>query len=305
MKGILFVGHGELPVAMKHSAQMIIGPASNLYAVSLEPDDGKEELATKLDEVIQQMKEYDTILVFADLLGGSPANAALEKFFNSDEVTIISGMNLPMVLTAALADLPAQEIISEGRAGIKDLKNQVEEQKKPVQKKEQVQKKAGRPVEIKNVRIDARGIHGQVATAWVPHFGVNRIIVIDDRAVKDDVQKMALKVAKPNQAKLSILSTKKAVERLQDVHAYQDESAMIILQRVETLSALDKLGYHFKEVNMGNIPNRPDTKAYRKTVNLTNEEVEIIRQQISHGTHFTAQQVPNDTQVDFDKVIQE
>ena len=158
-------------------------------------------------------------------------------------------------------------------------------------------------MEIKNVRIDARGIHGQVATAWVPHLGVNRIIVIDDVTVKDDMQKMALKMAKPNNVKLSILSTEKAKQRLNEVGAYKDEKILIILQRIDTLKALMNLGHIFSEVNVGNVPARPSSKAYQKTIHLLAEEVEILKALIDNGTLFTAQMVPNESKVNFNQII--
>ncbi len=75
-------------------------------------------------------------------------------------------------------------------------------------------------MDIKNVRVDSRGIHGQVATTWIPLFDINRIIVIDDDSVKDTTQKMALKLARPEGTKLSILSSDKAYIRLTDPLAY-------------------------------------------------------------------------------------
>jgi len=69
--------------------------------------------------------------------------------------------------------------------------------------------------EIVNIRIDERLIHGQVAAFWTNTLKATRIMVIDDSASRDDVQKMALKMACPAGVKLSILSIEKAVENLQ------------------------------------------------------------------------------------------
>lgn len=312
MKAIVFVGHGELPEAMKNSVQMIAGENKHLFSVSLEPDDGKDEYKNKLVELEVKLARYDSVLIFADLLGGSPSNAAVESYLNDEKVTIISGMNLPLVLTAVMApDLPIEVLLSEGMVGIKNVKAELKgETRKPeiqnmIHAPEQKIKKTGsdKPCVIKNIRVDARGIHGQVATAWIPKFGVDRIIVIDDIAVKDEMQKMALKMAKPNAVKLSILSTKKAVEKLNDPDAYLNEEVLVIIQKIDTLKTLSALGFHFPEVNMGNVPNRPGTRSYRRTVSLTDEEVTTIKDLMKAGTHFTAQMVPSDSKVDFDEII--
>ena len=153
-------------------------------------------------------------------------------------------------------------------------------------------------MKISNVRIDARGIHGQVATAWVSSLNVNRIMVIDDHTVKNEMQKMALKMACPNGVKLSILSCEKAVSRLTDPSAYVGEQLMIILLQVETLEKLKNLDYNFKAVTVGNIPSRPGTEAVRKNIYLTQKEKEIFRNMSEAGTYFIAQMVPNDAAVE-------
>lgn len=309
MKAIVLVGHGNLPIEFKKSAELIIGDNENVFAVPLSPQDGKEEYAEKLNQIKPKLDKYDSVFVFVDLMGGSPGNTATEVFFKDKRFCFISGVNLPMLIMAMSDDISSDELILEGRREIKNINDQLSceniicNKSKENIKDNSVKKLNGRPKTIKNVRIDARGIHGQVATAWIPKLQVNRIIVIDDLAVKDEMQKMALKMAKPNHVKLSILSCSKAVERLNDVQSYQGEDIMIILQRVQTLQTLDSLNFHFKEINLGNIPNRIGTKAYRKTIHLTQDEKDIIISQIKKGTHFTAQMVPNDSLTDFDKII--
>ncbi len=306
MKGILFVGHGDLPHAIKKSVEMIIGENEDLFSVSLSLEDGKDEFMAKLNSIEPKLAKYDKIIVFSDLIGGSPNNGTLEKFINDSRVEIISGMNLPMVLTTALSEDNIANIIQEGRNGINSVKNPIENITQESKSKNDVQPKTkidGRPYVIKNVRVDSRGIHGQVATAWVPHLDVDRIIVIDDIAIKDETQKIALKMAKPNSVKLSILSTSKAKERLEDKNSYLDEDILVIIQRIETLKKLSDIGYKFDQVNLGNVPNRPGTKSYGKTIHLTIEEVEIIKKLIDGGTNFTAQMVPNNSKIDFNEII--
>ena len=59
-------------------------------------------------------------------------------------------------------------------------------------------------MEIKNIRIEERLIHGQVATVWLAHLHPDRIIIIDDETSKNDLQKQMLKVACPVGTKLSM-----------------------------------------------------------------------------------------------------
>lgn len=63
---------------------------------------------------------------------------------------------------------------------------------------------------IKMVRIDERLVHGQVALIWSRSLGVDRILVVNDKAAADPVQTATLKMAAPDTAKLIVLDRKKA-----------------------------------------------------------------------------------------------
>lgn len=60
-------------------------------------------------------------------------------------------------------------------------------------------------MEIVNVRIDDRLIHGQVATVWSQVTGATRIMVVDDQVVKDTINKEALKLACRSSASFQFL----------------------------------------------------------------------------------------------------
>ena len=146
-------------------------------------------------------------------------------------------------------------------------------------------------MEIKNIRVDSRGIHGQVAVSWIPSLGVNRVIVIDDEIIKDEMQKSMLKMACPKNVKLSIISTDRAKLRLSDPNSYENENIMIILQKVNTLKTLSDKGIIFPEVNLGNVSNRANTTQLSKTVYLTDEELKNIKELNKKGTKFYYQMV--------------
>lgn len=287
---------------MKASVEMIVGAREDIHTVCLDPEDGKEDLDAKLSALDEVLSDCESVRVIADLMGGSPCNVALERYADDERVSIVSGMSMAMVVAAAMEGADAGGIVAAGHEGIHDVKMLAAGAERPYEAPRRVARPAApvsdEPQQIVGVRVDSRGIHGQVATAWVPRLEANRIVVIDDHAVRDETQKMALKMAKPASAKLSILSAQKAVERLSDEMSYPGERVFVVMTRVETLGALDELGYVFEDVNLGNVPNRPNTIAYAKCVNLTDEEARIVSSLAAKGTRFTAQQVPNDPKED-------
>ena len=86
-------------------------------------------------------------------------------------------------------------------------------------------------MEIVNVRIDDRLIHGQVATVWSQVTRATRIMVVDDAVVKDPVNKEALKMACPSQCKLSILTVEQRIFVLENMKVSESLSLLRTLRR--------------------------------------------------------------------------
>lgn len=148
---------------------------------------------------------------------------------------------------------------------------------------------------IVNVRVDSRGIHGQVATAWAKGLEIDRIMVIDDQAIGSEMSKMTLKMACPANVKLSILSCQKASMRLADENNYVGEKLLVLLMNVQSLDTLAQHQCFFQEVNLGNVSNKKDSVQIAKTVYLSQDEITVLKKQIEHGTQFYHQMVPSET----------
>lgn len=123
MRGIILVSHGLYAKELKNSVEMITGDVSNVFEACLLPDEGLEQFKEKLEKLRKYIKEYDEIIIFADLMGGTPCNAAISLFMMENRVSIVAGMNSPMVLTALLSeDISSEELILSGKDGIVNVK---------------------------------------------------------------------------------------------------------------------------------------------------------------------------------------
>ncbi|MGX8833408.1 PTS sugar transporter subunit IIB [Amedibacillus sp. YH-ame6] len=152
------------------------------------------------------------------------------------------------------------------------------------------------------LRVDERLIHGQVATAWTNKVGAQRIMVIDDLAVKSDMDKMALKMACPANCKLSILSSDKAVWNLKD-NKYGDEKIFIVCKHPKYFLKLLENEIYFDDLVLGNMSSRIGSKMLRKSVYVTDEDIQIIKQITDKGVHVVLQMTPGDTKEDFLSLI--
>ena len=151
---------------------------------------------------------------------------------------------------------------------------------------------------IIHVRLDERLIHGQVATMWLGNLGITRVMIVDDSVVKDELAKASLKTAVPGGLRLSILKTETAAARLLE-GIYQDQRVMIICKQIDTIFRLIELGVPIDAFNLGNTSKREGTIKVTKSVFLTNEAIETIKQLEKNGVTVTSQMVPMEDKLPF------
>ncbi len=126
MIGILLVSHGGFAAGLKDSLQLIVGDFEKVDTASLVAGEDFEVFRKEVYQKIEALDDGDGVLVFVDLFGASPYNAAqyaaMER--GKEKVGVISGMNLPMVLDGVLSrdqyvlnDL-VDSLIETGKDGI-------------------------------------------------------------------------------------------------------------------------------------------------------------------------------------------
>lgn len=107
------------------------------------------------------------------------------------------------------------------------------------------------PSMIKALRIDERLIHGQVAVTWCSALNVDRIIVANDKAAKDEVSIISLKMAAPQNVKVAVKAVNDAIKLLKDPR--MEKLHVLILvnhpdDALQIVKAVDEVPY----VNVGN-----------------------------------------------------
>lgn len=139
MRYLLLVSHGTFAPGLHSVLDMLVGQRDDILSCSMEDGMGADAFVERLDETIAPIGEEDTVFVFGDVIGGSPLTNALNQLAERGllpRVTAFGGMNLPMVLTAALESEAddatlVSEIKDEGRAAIRlvelDLDSEDEE----------------------------------------------------------------------------------------------------------------------------------------------------------------------------------
>ena len=118
MKYLVLVSHGGLAEGLKSSLAMFAGDKiDQVIAVGLKEGKSVDDFAHDFRQAISHLTDEDSVLVLADIVGGSPLTTA----------ATVGGMNLTMALTAVVmkdmmegADL-AQVILSEASTALQEF----------------------------------------------------------------------------------------------------------------------------------------------------------------------------------------
>lgn len=157
---------------------------------------------------------------------------------------------------------------------------------------------------IIHVRIDDRLIHGQVAVVWTNTLGANRIMVVNDEASVDEMQKSILRMATPPGIKLSVLTVEKAARRIKEGR-YDNDKVFMILKSPNDIMRLIKEDVEIKQINVGNMAKDEDTVQIRKTVNISEEDLNIFIQLAEKGVFISARMLPNEDNNNLMEIIKE
>ncbi|MDV4934801.1 PTS sugar transporter subunit IIB [Enterococcus faecium] len=302
MQNIILISHCSMAEGVKASLEMIVGKQDHVHVVALTPDGDNRQFE---EELLKKMKALNgSSLIIADLLGGTPCNVALSNYLESENVEIIAGMSLPLVIEATLnSTATVKELIQAATTGIVDVKQkmkQTEIEKEPSLPKDnsQLYEAYKGKENIVNVRIDERLIHGQVAGIWAPSLHTQRIIVINDEAAADSLQKSSLRMAAPTSMRLSVLPVESAAKNIRSGKYGKQRLFLVFKNPTDVLRYL-KAGGKLTHVNVGNMSYKEGSKDITKSIKVLEEEIDVFESIAAMDINVTAQLVPNDPVVDF------
>ena len=104
---------------------MIIGDVSRVHVISLKRDD-KDQIDERTIALIDSFDASDKVYILTDMMGSSVNNSMVSVLSKRASVSVIAGMNFPLILEIALSSDPLpqsrlDEIIAQSRAGIQDV----------------------------------------------------------------------------------------------------------------------------------------------------------------------------------------
>lgn len=111
MRKFLIAAHGSFSSGLKSSLEIIIGKVENVFIIDAYVD-GNKSIEDELNKILTNVQVEDELVVFSDLMGGSITNQIL-RYGLRENVHVVTGMNLPLLIDIMLADAdtPVTDVI--------------------------------------------------------------------------------------------------------------------------------------------------------------------------------------------------
>src|SRR5512144_2555446 len=121
--GGVIVSHGQVAVELLAAAETVVGDLNHIEAVSIGWHDDVDVAKSEIARAIKNVSKGRGVIVLTDMFGGTPTNISA-MFIKENEVEIVTGVNLPMIIKFASSDRTgklnelAKEIEEQGKQSI-------------------------------------------------------------------------------------------------------------------------------------------------------------------------------------------
>lgn len=96
---VIVAGHGQYASGLYSSVKLLFGEVEQLEIIDFQQGDSFEDLCETMEKY---SKVDEEVLILTDIPGGSPAKAAVMTAFKVDNVRVLTGVNLPLLLECVI-----------------------------------------------------------------------------------------------------------------------------------------------------------------------------------------------------------
>ena len=306
MKKFMVASHARLATGYQSTIDLFAGSDHQITYVSAYVDE--VDLDQEVTTFISSISDDDQAVIFTDLFGGSVNQKFVIAAQNKTNIFVVAGMNLPVILEIILSpdhftrDV-IDSLIANGRTAMQQvylIDEEIGQEARPKETAPAVQQ--GQAIQVNQntgiidaLRVDERLIHGQIAMVWSRALNLDGIVVANNEAAENELQKKALKMAVPNGIKVIIKTLDDAVTLLKDKRA-SDMKLLILVRTIGDAlflaKQLDNIGY----LNIGNVGKsvQGDKQTLTKFVMLTTDELTNLKELVKVYPETALQNLPSD-----------
>ncbi|MFZ3209079.1 MAG: PTS sugar transporter [Geobacteraceae bacterium] len=99
MIGLVLVTHAGLAEELLRAAEMIVGAIELTETVGIRPGDPVDGIRNAIAVAIGKV-DGNGVIIMTDMFGGTPSNISL-SFLKENQIEVLTGVNLPMVIKFA------------------------------------------------------------------------------------------------------------------------------------------------------------------------------------------------------------
>jgi len=152
------------------------------------------------------------------------------------------------------------------------------------------------------IRIDDRLIHGQVIVGWVKALNLSRIIVANDKLLKDKLKKEMMKLAVPPDINVEFLSLQKAILLYKEKNWEKEESILLLESPADVCFFIDQ-GCRMEKINVGGLHLHDQRKQVTPNLALDAEDISCLKKLINRKIILEGRALPGDEEYSLEKVI--
>lgn len=280
---IVLMTHGSFGKELIASGELILGELKDVFSISLEAEKEPMELMSELETLLQS--DFDQYILLADLFGGTPCNVAA-RFSLEDNVIVLSGVNLPMLIEAEMARMQGsydgleENLMKSAREGIKEGREMMEG--------------------IRLVRIDFRLIHGQVITKWSKLTDVKSIVVVNDELAADEFMADIYVIAAPPGMQVDVISKDQFVQGVKD-GKFDSGKILVLFKNIEDVREVVEKGVAFKQVQVGGLGSGNGRTSVVKGISVDKTDIANLTFVQEQGAEVTFQVTPEEPKLSLEK----
>ncbi|UCC11268.1 MAG: PTS sugar transporter subunit IIB [candidate division WOR-3 bacterium] len=150
------------------------------------------------------------------------------------------------------------------------------------------------------LRVDDRLIHGQVVAGWARPLGIEILMLASDTISQDPWACNAYQLAIPEGITFNCIGIEQCISL---VEAHNKKRTMIIVESVGDAQRLLKKRLIVKEVNIGGLGYRENTREIAPYIYLSPTDIESVVQLFQMGIKVIGKQLPNSASIDVIKTL--
>lgn len=110
MVNYIVCGHGNFATGLESSVKLLAGEAPAVKYVDFTQDLSQDTLCDKFEEDYNSFTDASSVVILTDIVGGTPFKTAVTFSLSHENVYVISGTNLPLMLQVAISNLDDENI---------------------------------------------------------------------------------------------------------------------------------------------------------------------------------------------------